>query len=219
MIDWLLELYAPHVTRAVVIVNPAVADLARHRAWPESCDVAVRTQERPTGMLDAVLAATDVVARSEAASIWVTWCDQIAMTPATIEQLARLTSLHPDAGLVMPTLHRPQPYIHFDRDHAGRIVGVRQRREGDEMPASGESDAGLFALSREAFLTLLPDFARDVATGTATGERNLLPFVPWLAARREVLTFPCAADIEAVGINTPEELALVERYLQSRASV
>jgi bifunctional N-acetylglucosamine-1-phosphate-uridyltransferase/glucosamine-1-phosphate-acetyltransferase GlmU-like protein len=87
------------------------------------------------------------------------------------------------------------------------------------MPESGESDAGLFAFSREAFLTLLPDYANDVATGTATGERNLLPFIPWLAARREVVTFPCAADIEAVGINTPEERAFVERYLQSRRSV
>ncbi len=48
------------------------------------------------------------------------------------------------------------------------------------MPDVGESDAGLFSLSRDAFLTQLPAYAVSLETGTGTGERNLLPFIPWI---------------------------------------
>jgi bifunctional N-acetylglucosamine-1-phosphate-uridyltransferase/glucosamine-1-phosphate-acetyltransferase GlmU-like protein len=216
MIDWLLELYAAHVTHAVIVVSPAHADAAARRTWPAGMQVDIRMQARPTGMLDAVLAAEDIAADSQASRIWVTWCDQIAIAPATLATLERLTMSDPDAGLVLPTIRRANPYIHFERDGRGRIVRVRQRREGEAMPAVGESDAGLFAFSREAFLDLLPQYAAAVAPGAGTGERNLLPFVPWLAAQRPVVTFPCSADIEAVGINTPEERALVERHLSAR---
>jgi len=55
-----------------------------------------------------------------------------------------------------------------------------------------------------------------VPPGTTTGERNFLPFVPWLAQRRLVATFPCTDPMEAVGINTPDELRQVEAWLRSR---
>jgi hypothetical protein len=57
-----------------------------------------------------------------------------------------------------------------------------------------------------------------VPTGSATGERNFLPFVAWAAARADVTTFPCVGPEEAIGINTPQELALVETYLRARRS-
>jgi hypothetical protein len=108
---------------------------------------------------------------------------------------------------------RDEPYIHFDRDRSGRIARVLQRREGDTMPARGESDMGLFALSRRAFVDLLPEYARAASPGAGTHERNFLPFIPWAAARAGVSTFPCENPMEAIGINTPEELAAVEAYL------
>jgi hypothetical protein len=51
------------------------------------------------------------------------------------------------------------------------------------MPEEGESDMGLFAMTRETFELDLQDYARDVPAGSGTGERNFLPFVPWLAQR------------------------------------
>jgi hypothetical protein len=216
MIDWLIDLYARHVTHAVIIVNPAFADAAASHAWPSGMFVDIRTQAKPTGMLDAVLEADAAAGSAKVSSIWVTWCDQIAIAPATVDSLERLTTSHPEAGAVLPTIERVNPYIHLERDGDGRIVRVLQRREGDAMPMVGESDAGLFAFSREAFLDLLPLYARTAAAAARTGERNLVPFIPWLASRREIITFPCTADIEAVGINTPEERALVERHLSAR---
>ena len=85
------------------------------------------------------------------------------------------------------------------------------------MPISGESDMGLFALPRPSFTTLLPRYARHVDTGATTGERNFLPFIPWLVQKgQHVLTFPCTNSMEALGINTPEDKARMEQYLMAQ---
>lgn len=214
MVRRVLSLYSTYVDSAVVVASSA----ARHAV--EECvgaDARVVVQVRPTGMLDAILiAAPEVPAGAEV--VWITWCDQVAVDPATVARLAECGAANPDAAVVMPVVRRSGPYIHFVRDAAGRIVRVLQRREGDAMPAQGESDMGLFALSREAYHELLPEFAREPSAGAATGERNFLPFIPWAAERRKVVAFPCTHPMEAMGVNTPAELSAVEAYLQSRAA-
>lgn len=85
------------------------------------------------------------------------------------------------------------------------------------MPDPGESDAGLFSLSLDAYLTLLETFAADPGTGSTTGERNFLPFIPWAAARGEVVTFGCTEAAEALGVNTPADLAAAEEILRRRS--
>jgi len=84
------------------------------------------------------------------------------------------------------------------------------------MPLIGDSDMGLFSLSRRAFVDDLHSFASAASIGSGTGERNFLPFIPWAESRGGVLTYPCEDETESIGVNTPDELALVERYLQRR---
>jgi len=116
----------------------------------------------------------------------------------------------------MPTAMRREPYIHLARDAGGRIVRVLHRREGDAMPDEGETDAGLFSLSRAALIDLLPQFAAAAPPdGATTRERNFLPFIPWLHARAEVRTYPCVSWIESVGVNTLEDVALVAPHLHA----
>jgi bifunctional N-acetylglucosamine-1-phosphate-uridyltransferase/glucosamine-1-phosphate-acetyltransferase GlmU-like protein len=99
----------------------------------------------------------------------------------------------------------------------GRILDIRHQREGDEMPAVGESDMGLFSLSRTAYFDRLVAFAAEVEPATKTRERNFLPFIPWLSKQGAVVqTFPCRDHEEAIGINTPDDLQLIERYLARR---
>jgi len=167
-------------------------------------------------MLDAVLLAYDRVKASPASRVWITWCDQIAIHPRTIGRLSELSTVHGEAPIVMPVAFRKNPYIHLERDSQSRIIRVLHRREGDHMPDVGESDAGLFSFSRDAFLSQLPAYAVSLETGAGTGERNLLPFIPWISELGDVVVFPCIEDIESVGINTPEELAEVERQLAKR---
>lgn len=216
MLDRLLDLYEPHVMHAVIVVQPIWEDEARRRAAAHQVPATVVVQHQPTGMLDAVMLARDAVRSTPAGRVWVTWCDQVAMHPDTVGRLAAASDENAAVPLAMPVAFRAHPYIHLERNEAGTIVRVLQRREGDLMPEVGESDAGLFSFSREAFLDQLPAYAASIEVGTATGERNLLPFIAWLAARGEVTVFPCREDIEAVGINTPDDLRLVEAALRLR---
>ena len=119
----------------------------------------------------------------------------------------------------MPTVSRQTPYIHLHRDGTGRIVEVLHRREGDVMPETGESDMGLFAMPRPSFTDLLPRYVREATRGATTGERNFLPFIAWASAGHDVLTFPAVDEMEAVGVNTPDELRIVEHYLAARESM
>ncbi len=216
MIDRILDLYKHAVSRAVIVLHPScAAAVERHvRSAPLAVDCLV--QPAPTGMLDAIMIARDVVLHARPFSVWITWCDQAGVDPRTIARLARETARHPNAALVMPTVTAPDPYVHLQRQD-GRIARVLHKREGDAMPASGESDMGLFAMSLRAYRDLLPQYAADVQTGGSTGERNFLPFIPWADGRSEgVVTFPATDPREAIGVNTPDDLARVEAYLRSR---
>lgn len=215
MIDWLFDLYADRVDHRVIVTSPAaLAAVTAHVKRLQATEVAV--QDQPTGMLDAILIGAERAAAQEPESIWITWCDQVGVHPATVDRLSALSSSSPAPALVMPTVWQESPYIHLDRDDSGRITRVRHRREGDAMPARGESDMGLFAISAHACFDLLPQYAGVVETGTATRERNFLPFIPWVAARGEVTTFPSRDPEEAIGVNTPEDLQAVEAYLRRR---
>jgi CTP:molybdopterin cytidylyltransferase MocA len=216
MVDRLRDLYQPFVSRIVLVVHASFAERVEQHVAGWGVPVSIAVQERPTGMLDAILLGSADVRAASPDSVWITWCDQVGVHPATVSRLAEAVAAHPGAAVVLPTVRRSSPYIHFDRDAGGTIVSVRHRREGDVMPERGESDMGLFSLSASAFLDLLPAFATEVERSAGTGERNFLPFIPWVAARHEVATFSPVDEAEAVGVNTPEELAAVERYLAAR---
>jgi bifunctional N-acetylglucosamine-1-phosphate-uridyltransferase/glucosamine-1-phosphate-acetyltransferase GlmU-like protein len=220
MVDHLVDRCRRHVQYVTVVAHPSFADEMRRHLTNICggglvCDVV--EQQSPTGMLDAILHASASVGRLQPERIWTLWCDQVGVLPGTLERLAAAERDGAPPALVFPTVQQANPYIHFQRDADGRIVRVLQRRERDDMPDVGESDMGLFSLSRAAYLDTLPAFARDTAPGHGTGERNFLPFIPWLAGRDAVATIPCTDPREAIGINTPDDLQRVERWLRDRA--
>jgi bifunctional UDP-N-acetylglucosamine pyrophosphorylase/glucosamine-1-phosphate N-acetyltransferase len=217
MIDYLFDRYRGAVQRFVLVVHPSCEiEVRRHvDEVAAALDVQYAKQPEPTGMLDAILLASDAARQNPVARVWVTWCDQIGVHPDTIAALDRMSHEHPGASVIFPTSRQAPPYIHLDRDADGRITAIRQRREGDEMPPVGESDVGLFSLSPDAYFTLLPRFAREATWATATRERNFLPFMPWLVQRGHVvLTFPSTNELEAIGINTPDDRRRLEAYLR-----
>lgn len=216
MLDHLADLYRPFVERIVVIAHPSFSN--RIAAWAERHEGAsVVEQAAPTGMLDAILLAAPEVRAAQPEAVWITWSDQVGVLPATVQRLADLSAGAPPPDLLLPTVTSADPYTHFERDPSGRIIRMLQRREGDSMPELGEGDIGLFAMPRATFEQDLQVYARDVPVGTETGERNFVPFVAWLAQRKAVATFPCTDPMEAIGVNTPEQLARVSAWLRSRS--
>jgi bifunctional UDP-N-acetylglucosamine pyrophosphorylase/glucosamine-1-phosphate N-acetyltransferase len=216
MIDRVFGLYEDFVGTIVLVLHPSSRDLVERHVRAARTPVECVVQPSPTGMLDAILLARDVVLRASPSSVWITWCDQVGVDPRTAARLAAETAADPGAALVLPTVTCADPYIHLQRNAEGRITRVLHQREGDPMPRRGESDMGLFAMSADAYRDLLPDYAAEARVGGATGERNFLPFIPWAAAHGEVVTFPCTDPREAIGVNTPDDLVRVEEYLRSR---
>lgn len=216
MIARLLTLYEEAAAHAVVVVSPAAKPRVAEVLRPFEARVSLAVQDAPTGMLDAILLARPAVAALRPRRVLVTWCDQVAIAPATVTQIVKMASGTPEPVLVLPTCRSADPYVHLERDGAGRIVKVLHRREGDHMPASGESDAGVFDLSSRAYLDLLPQYAASPGIGARTGERNFVPFVAWVGTHGAVQTVPCAEPEEAIGINTPEDLTRLEAHLRAR---
>ena len=217
MADHLLTLYATAATQVVLVVSPDAYEAVRH-ATAHDRRVTLAVQEEPTGMLDAVLLATDHVRRAAPRRVLITWCDQLAISPSTVDAVVRACAQQPEPDIVMPVCRGRDPYVHLERDATGRIVRVLHRREGDAMPPEGESDAGVFDLSCSAFIDWLPRYAETPDIGARTGERNFVPFVAWAAARGTVVTIPCSEPEEAIGINTPDDLRVLEAYLLQRHS-
>lgn len=209
MIDWILDLFDGIVDDRIVVVHPSAEDEVRSHLGAKAN---LAFQRERTGMLDAILEPSPLVA-DDCTGVWIIWCDQVAMSRRTIEAVAERAQQEPAAAAVVATLERDDPYIHFDRNAEGAIVAVRQAREGDPMPSRGESDMGLFRLSRDGYLQWLPRFADEVVAARETGERNFLPFFPWLLGRADTASVSGHHDIEALGVNTPEDRARVERYL------
>lgn len=217
MIDYLFDRYRRAVGRFVLVVQPSFESAVKQHVEvvAPSLDVQFAMQPEPTGMLDAVMLASDAAGRQPARRVWITWCDQIGVHPNTIAELGRISDAHAETAAILPTSRQAPPYIHFDRDAGGQMSGVRQRREGDDMPAVGETDMGLFSLSSAAYFDLLPQFGRDATQARATRERNFLPFLPWLVQHgHRVVTFAATSDMESLGINTPDDRLRLEAYLR-----
>lgn len=214
MLDHLERLYRHAVGHVVVVTHPSFSSRVRARLAAFGWGATVVEQASPTGMLDAILLAAPEVLARQPDRVWITWCDQIAIRPETIRRVQELEMRDREAGVIMPTARSVDPYIHFSFDETGRVTSLLQRREGDAMPAEGQSDAGFFSLSRRAFLEDLRWFAGHGATGAGTAERNFLPFL----VDRRIVTIP-VQPFEAIGVNTPDDARAVEPHVRPRLSI
>lgn len=215
MIDFVIERYAGVVDRIVIVVAPPALPEFERRLRTANCSLEFAVQPEPTGMLPAVMCARPAVETARPDQVWISWCDQVGISAGTVERLVAEMDRQPDAALIFPTVTQAPPYIHFVRDAHGRLAGVLQRRDGDTMPAVGESDAGVFAMRGGVYLDDLAEYDR-LAREAGAGERNFLPFIPWLARRKGVRTFELSDAREARGVNTPDDLRAFEADLRER---
>lgn len=213
IVDWLLDLLLPVCANAVFVLSPdGRKDVEPHLERRASGRYRIAIQETPTGMGDAVGIGMAAVDAPNAAVIW---GDQVALRPQSIDAVLRLHQGPLEPAITVPTVMRPDPYIHFERNGDGRISRLLHAREGDVMPAIGESDAGFFCFRSEALRELLAATRRDGGLGARTGEFNLLPVIPYAAAAGLRVLTPQLMEIEeTVGVNSPADAARIEPYLR-----
>ncbi|NKB64461.1 MAG: hypothetical protein GKR95_20860 [Gammaproteobacteria bacterium] len=189
-------------------------------------------QSQATGMLDAILAPMEqLIKRSgdtRVDQLWITWCDQVGITDQTAKTMHDLFDGAKEPSLIFPTIEKPDPYIHMQRNPAGEIVRVMHKREGDNMPAVGENDCGLFGLSHSTYFKLLRRFSdfldapssvdnsnQGLTIGASTQERNFLPFISWMRGKGTVSTYRAVDDMESIGINTIADAQVLAAKLVS----
>ncbi len=212
LIDHVLDLYCSFVDEAVVVVSADAFELAQEYFRSSELPVRIVIQGEPTGMLDAILEAGTTVREIQPDRIWITWCDQITIKTETLDRMRRLEEKN-NPPMIVPIIRKSSPYIHFDMDDKDQICRVLQRREGDEMPDIGNNDMGLFSMSLTAFQQLENGFSSSPDLGGETGERNFLPFIPWLAKREVVMPMSGTDEMETLGVNTPEDAHLLALLL------
>lgn len=172
MLDHLERLYRKTVGHAVLIAPPSVSSAVRARLTAFGLNAHLVEEPEGGGVVNAILLAAPKVLAARADRIWITWPDRISTSPATIARLRELEERDPDADVIMPVPAMAAAAIELE--DSGRL---RRIEEG--------ADAGLFSLSRRAYLEDLRWFAPE-----ASG------FLPFLVGRR-VVTFP-ATDVDDV---------------------
>jgi HAD superfamily hydrolase (TIGR01509 family) len=211
ILDWLLEFLSPNCASVVVVVSPEGKDeIARELGRRKVPRFEIVVQQTPTGMGDAVALALPSV---RTPNVVIVWGDQVSLRRESVEQCLRLHQgdLQPDA--TCPTVTRAHPYVHFDRDAQGQIIGVRLAHEGDLMPDRGESDTGLFCFRTQVLQRLVAELRRTSSVGASTREFNFLPVIPLAARQGLVLTPQFMRVEETVGVNTKEDAVAIERFL------
>jgi HAD superfamily hydrolase (TIGR01509 family) len=214
IIDWLLDLLLPRCANVIVVAAPgSVAAIGEATAaWLPR--VQMTTQPEPIGMADAVERGLGGVSTDNALVIW---GDQAAVRPQSLDLAMRL-HMESCALATVPTIQRERPYIHFVRGPDGRILNVLQAREGDAMPPSGESDAGVFLFrTRAAVRALAAMRTAGDGMGRVTKEWNLLPILSRLdTLPGNVLSAPIMTEEESVGVNTPDDARFLASVLSTR---
>jgi bifunctional UDP-N-acetylglucosamine pyrophosphorylase / glucosamine-1-phosphate N-acetyltransferase len=172
--------------------------------------VTTSAQAVPLGMGDAIFGAEPFWHDFE--TILIVWGDQVNLSAETLKQVAARTSV--DKTMVLPLVECQTPYVQYDLTD-GVLTHVRQSREGDAMDPVGFSDVGVFALSVPGLLDCWHQFVKKSVVGAQTNELNFLPFLPFLShhCRWNLHTVIVSDPVEALGINTPEDLQITrERF-------
>lgn len=184
-------------------VEPLVADKA---------SVVVQAEQR--GTADAVLSCRDELADFDG-SVLVLSGDCPLITSATMRALAD-TREREDAAVVVLTMRPEDPfgYGRIIRDENGRVERIVEQKDATpEEAAVTECNSGFYCFEAKALF----DALGKVGSDNAQGEFYLTDVLEISRnAGRAVLALEASDVTECLGINTPEQLAEVERLARQR---
>lgn len=188
-------------------------------AWlRETAAATVVVQDSPRGTGDAVRLGLDALPAID--RLVVLYCDHPLLEPDTVARLldgSRASGAK--ATVLSATVDDPAGYGRIDRDEAGHVVGIVERRDDDpaRRAAPAEVNSGMMVLdarwAREALRKLRPS--------AATGELYLTELVS-LAAAEAADTKPWPVAVvsgspdDALGVNDRIDLARAEARAWAR---
>ena len=199
---------APLVDHIHLVLSPGGA--AAFPALPPNVSTCIQPQ--PIGMGDAIFRGHHVWSGYDA--LLVVWGDQVFVSADTITRAIATLKIS-DRHAVLPVTRMALPYVEYVFD-GQRLTKVLQSREGDATTANGFSDVGTFLLSTQGLKPAWDAYLAAAPRGSATGEINFLPFLPFLSAEGWTVTPLEVADAtEARGINTKNDLAFFQNLYKN----
>lgn len=203
-------------TRPVVVIAPDLY-VIRERIGPV-CEYAIQEAQLGTG--NAVLAAKSKLLKYD--HVLILYGDHPLVSSRTIDTLVA-HHLQSGADITLSTLHLPhfndwfsffECYGRIVRDARGYIVGIVEKKDASEAEtAITEVNPGYYLIKAAWLWQALPRIKRD----NAQGEYYLTDLLSLALQEGKVVhEVPLEDPQDALGINTQEQLEVVERILSER---
>jgi len=196
--------------RIVVVVGHGAAEV--QQAFAADPDLRFVRQEPQLGTGHAVLQAVPQL--DESATTLVLYGDVPLIMPATLRRL--LTEAADGVALLTVRLPDPAGYGRIVRDWHGNVLKIVEERDAsDEERALVEVNTGILAAPTAKLKAWLATLAND----NAQGEYYLTDVVARAVGERMRVVAVDSPDAdEALGVNSKEQLAVVERSAQRRTA-
>ena len=214
LIAWLSDRLHGLVSGLTIVLSPDGQAAFAQAGAVLNLSVATVIQQSPTGMADAILAAEEALCSADAtATVVILWGDQIGVRREIVSRALAVHARHPlRPAVTVPLARVDAPYVHYEFDPHGRLIAVRQRREGDALPDTGQADCGCFIISPTRVFPVLKRLRRsNLLEGPLSHEQNFLQALPFVAREAPVVGVAGATLADTIGLNSTSDLARLVR--------
>ncbi len=215
ILDWLLDAcQLAGMEQVVVVINPAADDIKQHLANDHhALDVHIAVQNEPRGTGDAVKAALDKLGTLGARYIMILLGDLPNIQAATLKKMMQKRDLKTMRCLTV-VRDDPSAYGRIIRDGEDKIVRIAEFKDcTPEEAAIHEVNVGIYCVPLEYLNSAIP----RIENHNAAGEYYLTDIIEMANADGIHVAPIIATDPgEVLGVNTQEELDLVETWRRKR---
>ena len=193
---------APLCREIIILVSPSTLDVFKG-ALPKLQDIDIQyvVQEIPHGTAEAVQIGLNYTDSDFSVIMWADHIGAHFFSPSVLQEYWCSDTW----DIVVPVLHREDPYVYFDIDKDGSIIGFNETRMGATKQAFGWSDCGVFLVRN----TVVRSALQHLATVTEV-EVNFLALFPLLNQLGLRVTTKIVDDHRlTLGANSFEELTMV----------
>lgn len=186
-------------SRVVAVINPDHEEAFQASAWSQRHGPVYAYQPEPLGTAEAVWLGLQVTTTADAVIVW---ADHVGARFFPAKDIYRNFKMS-EADILVPTVHRKEPYVYFELDDHGYPTAFHETRLGAKQVSSGWSDCGVFFCRKDPLLS----FLSKQSFGSKTVEQNFLSLIPRMRESGLTVNTCTLSDVRlTIGLNSREDL-------------